>query len=648
MTVPNRFYGYFNGLSTCASNLRSKYYLCRSIKLSMKTDKNTVIGFVLLGLLFFLYFWYSNKQQNEVLAIKQKTEDSVRRINAANIKPADTIAARIDSLKRDSVSRVSAAGDFTTAAAGTEQLFVLENKLMKVTFTNKGAQVRSVQLKNYKSAVDGKDVVLSDHDQLGYSVNTSANQATQSTNLYFTASQPVTNADNSRSISFTLIAASGQSITHQYILRDDAYMLDWNVSMTGADKLLSQGLLNVNWHSETFQHEKTASYERQMSNICFSEGNEFDYISAKSQRKFEKPVQWISVVQQFFNSTLVSKNSFTSGQVDWLRKVDSSNGLATADASLQMKLPVTASVSVPFQLYFGPSDYNILKKQAPDMDKIVNLGRDMYSFVRPINKYVIMNVFDFFAGFVKNFGWVVLLLTLFIRLVTAPLTYTSYLSGAKMKVLRPELDTLKKKFGSDQQGFAMEQMKLFREAGVNPLGGCIPALLQIPIFFALYSFFNSNIGLRGQAFLWSHDLSSYDSIAHLPFNIPAYGDHVSLFTITAVATSFLISIYNMSMTPTQDNPALKYMPYIFPFMLLFIFNKLPSALTWYYTVSNLITLGLQFVIQNYIINHDKILAKIDEKRKAPKTKSKWQGKYEEMMDSQKKLQDLKNKTPKKK
>jgi YidC/Oxa1 family membrane protein insertase len=257
-----------------------------------------------------------------------------------------------------------------------------------------------------------------------------------------------------------------------------------------------------------------------------------------------------------------------------------------------------------------------------------------------------MPVFNFFAGFISNYGWVILLLTLFIRLVTAPLTYSSYLSGAKMKVLRPELDDLKKKLGADQQGFAMEQMKLFREAGVNPLGGCIPALLQIPIFFALYSFFNSNIALRGQAFLWSHDLSSYDTIFTWKTEIWAIGNHVSLFTITAVLTSFLISIYNMSMTPTQDNPALKYMPYIFPFILFFVFNKLPSALTWYYTVSNLITLGLQFVIQNYIIDHSKILAKIDEKRKAPKKTSKWQEKYSQMMESQKKLQDMKNKNKK--
>lgn len=613
----------------------------------MKTDKNTVIGFVLLGLLFFLYFWYSNKQQNEMLVIKQKQEDSIRRVNAANIKPQDIVAAKIDSLKRDSAVRVSAAGDFTTAAIGTEQLVTVENKLMKVTFTSKGAQIKSVELKNYTASATGKPVVLSENSQLGYGINTAANQSTQSSNLFFTPSAPQKQADGSQVVSFTLSAPGGQSVTHQYIIKEDAYMIDWNVNMTGADKLLTQGQMNVKWDAATFQQEKTAAYERQMSNICFSEGNEFDYISAKSDHKFEKPVQWVSVVQQFFNSTLIAKNSFTGGQVNWLRKTDSSNALATSDANLQVKLPAAASVTVPFQLYFGPSDYNILKKQAPEMDRIVNLGRDMYSFVRPINKYIIMSVFDFFAGFVKNFGWVVLLLTLFIRLVTAPLTYSSYLSGAKMKVLRPELDTLKKKFGADQQGFAMEQMKLFREAGVNPLGGCIPALLQIPIFFALYSFFNSNIGLRGQSFLWSPDLSSYDSIAHLPFSLPGYGDHVSLFTITAVITSFLISIYNMSMTPTQDNPALKYMPYIFPFMLLFIFNKLPSALTWYYTVSNIITLGLQFVIQNYIINHDKILAKIDEKRKTPKTKSKWQERYDQMMESQKKLQDLKDKTNKK-
>ena len=212
-----------------------------------------------------------------------------------------------------------------------------------------------------------------------------------------------------------------------------------------------------------------------------------------------------------------------------------------------------------------------------------------------------------------------------------------------MKALRPEIEKLKAVHGSDQQAMGMEQMKLFREAGVNPLGGCIPALLQIPIFFALYSFFNSSLDLRGVPFLWAEDLSAYDVILNFGFKVPLLGSHLSLFTLTAVITSFLISIYNMNMTPDQNNPMLKYMPYIFPFVLLFIFNSLPSALTWYYTVSNLITLALQFVIQNYIIDHDKILAKLEANRKKPKTKSKWQERFEQMQEAQKKVQQAQQK-----
>ena len=236
-----------------------------------------------------------------------------------------------------------------------------------------------------------------------------------------------------------------------------------------------------------------------------------------------------------------------------------------------------------------------------------------------------------------------MLLTIVIRLITSPLVYTSYLSGAKMKALKPEIDAMKKRVGGDQQQASMEQMKLFREAGVNPLGGCIPALLQIPIFFALYSFFNSNIALRGQSFLWSKDLSAYDEVIKFGFNIPVYLSYVCLFALLAVVTSFVISLYGMSMTPDQNNPAMKYMPYIMPVMLLLFFNRLPSALTWYYTVSNLITLILQFVIQNYIIDHDKILAKLQANRTKPKTKPKWQERLEQMQETQKKVQQLKGK-----
>jgi len=225
------------------------------------------------------------------------------------------------------------------------------------------------------------------------------------------------------------------------------------------------------------------------------------------------------------------------------------------------------------------------------------------------------------------------------------------LSGAKMKVLKPEVDALKAKFTDkagqlDQQAFSMEQMKLWKTAGVSPLGGCLPAVLQIPIFMSLYYFFQSNIDLRGKSFLWSNDLASYDSILKLPFAVPFYGDHVSLFTLTAVITSMLISIYSMSNMQDNSNPVMKYMPYIFPVLLLGVFNNLPSALTWYYTISNSITLILQIVIQKYVINHEKILVQINENRKKPVKKSKIAEKVEAMQESQRKLQELKNKTSK--
>jgi len=312
---------------------------------------------------------------------------------------------------------------------------------------------------------------------------------------------------------------------------------------------------------------------------------------------------------------------------------------------MKMQLPAATRSSVNLKFYYGPADYTVLKKYDNEFGKIVNLGQGAYAFVRPLNKYVIVPIFDFFKNnSMGNIGLAIALLTLFIRLLISPLTYSSYLSGAKMKALRPEIAKLKEKYGEDQQTISMEQMKLFREAGVNPLGGCIPALLQIPIFFALFSFFNAEIALRGADFLWANDLSAYDAPIRFGFTIPLFGDHLSLFNFLATATSLLISVYSMSLSPDQSNPMMKYMPYIFPVFMLFFFNSLPAALTWYYTVSNLITLLLQFVIQNYIIDHDKILLQIQENRKKPKPKSSWQEKLEQMQAQQKKLKDMQDKS----
>jgi YidC/Oxa1 family membrane protein insertase len=606
----------------------------------MGMDRNTIIGFVLLGVLLFTYLFTATKNNQQLEKQRLREADSV----AAIKKQQEALHVTQDSVKVKVASGDSLTG-FNKAIGGTEKLLTVENNLLKIVFSNKGGQPRDVVLKHFKlydsSLVRIVDSNLS--NKLNYDINTGTGQVSHITDLYFDGAKVEKSSDGTQTITYELPAPSGLSILHQYIIRPDSYLLDWNLTTTGANQLFSQNNLNINWHSEMEKTQTYVYYEKRLTNVCFSTDNTFDYISSKSEKTFEKPVQWVSVVQQFFNRTLIAKNNFDGGDIQWHREVsDTSNMLGTADVHLQAKLP-GAAATLNFQWYYGPNDYHILKAAGPNMDRIVDLGRDMYAFVRPINTYIIMPVFNFFHSLVGSYGIVILLLTLFIRLLTSPLVYSSYLSGAKMKALRPEIDILKKKTGGDQQQMGVEQMKLFREAGVNPLGGCIPALLQIPIFFALFSFFNSNVALRGQSFLWAHDLSIYDVVVKLGFTIPAYGDHISLFATLAVITSFFISLYGMSMTPDNSNPAMKYMPYIMPVMLLLFFNRLPAALTWYYTVSNMITLILQFVIQNYIIDHDKILAKLQANRTKPKTKPKWQERFEQMQEAQKKIQQTKKK-----
>ena len=615
----------------------------------MKFERNTVIGFVILAGLFFGYFYFTNKQQSEYRkqqAEKQKREKAIQdSINLVN-KPKQDSLSRI----ADSVAKVTKVGNFQAAIKDTtEKLVVAENELIKVTFTNKGGQVKKVELKKFKG-LDSSEVRLaaSSFDKLGYSINTGNNTTANTAELYFTSAEPVKNADGSQTIAFTLQSsdsAASTAITHKFTIRPNDYMLDFTADLTGADKLLTQGNMNLTWQYAAAQQESDIDFEKQNTQVGYVKDGSFDYhtIGRRSDKNFDKEVKWLGVRQRFFFTILVAKNNFSNGKMEWTIPADSTKTIVQSTANMKVQLPVAATVTAPFSIYYGPSDYHILKKYDMKFEKLVNLGQGMYAFVRPLNRFIILPIYDFFRGLVGNMGIAIALLTLFIRLLISPLTYSSYLSGAKMKALRPEIAALKDKYGEDRQAMSMEQMKLFREAGVNPLGGCIPALLQIPIFFALFSFFNSEVSLRGAEFLWASDLAAFDDPIKFGFHIPLLGSHLSLFNITACITSFMISWYSMSMTPDQSNPVLKYMPYIFPVFLLFFFNRLPSGLTWYYTVSNLVTLILQFIIQNYIIDHNKILAKIEENRKKPKTKSKWQERVEQMQEQQKKMKDMQQK-----
>jgi YidC/Oxa1 family membrane protein insertase len=614
----------------------------------MKLDRNSVIGFVLLALLFFGYFYYTRQGQIELEVKQKEIRDSLARIQP----PVDPVARLTDSLKADTLNRVASAGQFNNASFATEEITVVENELISIGFSNKGGQLAYVELKNYLSP-DSTPVRLSGtaFDKFSYRINTGKNTVGEISELFFAKSPVVKNTDGSQTISYTLADSAGKSVTHKYTLPGGQYMVDWNISLNRADQLLGKNTLDLSWQVKALQQEIDVLGERRETQVDVYEKEEgFDYFTMKDglTEKWENGVKWISLKQKFFNHTLIAKNGFSFAEINTtMPSEDTIHEVASSMANLRVALPVDANVNVPLSFYFGPNDYKVLKSYNMDLEDMVNLGQGFYAFVKYINRVIVMPVFNLFSGFIKSYGLVIALLTIIIRLLTSPLVYSSYLSGAKMKALRPELDVLKEKYKDDQQAYSMEQMKLFRTAGVNPLGGCIPALLQIPIFFALYSFFNAEISLRGKSFWWAHDLSSYDKILTWDFNIPFIGSHLSLFTLLAVITSLLISLYSMSMTPDQNNPMLKYMPYIFPVMLLGIFNGLPSALTWYYTVSNVITLVLQYVIQNFIIDHDKILSNIQENKKKPKSKPKWQERLESMQETQKKVEDMKKKTQKK-
>jgi len=614
----------------------------------MKFDRNTVIGFLILGALLVGYFIMTSKEQQRYQKYRAQ-QDSIAR---ARLPRPDTSVRKPDTSTNSGKGNLTApAANYSNAAGGAEKIVEVENDLFKIAFTSKGGQPKWVELKNFKNQDSGfVRLASTSFDKIDYRIATSDNSSTDITNLNFIAGEIIKSDDGTQTINFNLVSDSGEtSVTHQFIVKKADYMIDFNLQMNGADKLLSQGILNLNWQYKALQQEMDLAFEKQNTQIGYVMDDEFDYhtIGRRSDKQFSDPVKWVGVRQRFFNTILVAKNNFSSGKIEWIIPDDKEKTVVQSTASLRLDVPPGSAASIPLSIYYGPADYRLLKKYDMQMGKLVNLGQGIYAFVRPLNKYVVMPVFDFIKSMGVSYGIAIVILTFIIRLLISPLTYSSYLSGAKMKVLRPEITKLKEKFGNDQQAMSMEQMKLFREAGVNPLGGCIPALLQIPIFFALYSFFNSTVDLRGVNFLWAKDLSAHDSILDLGFNIPLYGDHVSLFTITATVTSFLISLYSMSLTPDQSNPVLKYMPYIFPIFLLFIFNNLPSGLTWYYTVSNIITLGLQFVIQNYIIDHDKILAKIEENRKKPKPKSKWQQRLEQMQETQKKVREMQEKAKKK-
>ena len=601
----------------------------------MFKDKNTVIGFTLLALLMFAYFTVTTKQANEAKAkkeIAQQKDDSTRLANLPKITPEQVKAQQADSLANETNKVVSAAGGFKTLIQGTEQLTKVPNGVATFTFTNKGGRVKNVQLTNYKNYNNQQVQLLGDSaDAFGYNLSTGVNTM----QLYFKQVSNTTNADGSTSIAYQAGDSAGKTITHLYTIQPNSYVVNLTIQLQGAAQLVTGNTLSLSQAVMVQQQDADKSYESQNSKFAYLNGGTYDMYDATYTRNFdiEKPIKWFGYKQRFFSSLIVSPTDMQGAKVAIVNQPDTCHKMFLATTSINV--PLQANGTASLQLFTGPNDYKILSNLGTGTKEIMQLHSTPFGFVKWINRGVVMPVFDWLLKHSGSVGLAIALLTLVIRILTAPLMFPGYRNSAKMKILRPDLDKLKAKFKDDQQGFAVEQMKFLKQAGVNQLAGCLPGLLQIPIFFALFALFTAHIGVRGESFLWANDLSVFDDVIKFGFNIPALGNHLSLFAITASVTSFFISLYSMSMTPDQDNPVLKYMPYFFPVIMLFIFNKLPSALTWYYTVSNIFTLVIQFVIQKYLINGEKLKAQIELNKKTVKPKSKFQERYEQMMEAQK-------------
>jgi YidC/Oxa1 family membrane protein insertase len=561
-------------------------------------DKNSLLGFGLLMALLIGYTFYS--QQTEKVMRAQATADSLT--NALKNPSAPLPLATTDTNKKivDSNLVIANAPSLET---------VLENKDIAITFNSLGASPTKALLKNFKTAL-GKNLYVFNDKQL-YSIAYKGSNGA----LINSTQMPTIGVLNDRTLTYTM----SNGATLAYTLPDSGYMME--VQFNANNTLDKSQPISLNWQSVAPQTEYNAANEMQYNQIAYEEtqdGADFNTITEDKKREFKDGVNYLCYKQHYFNTTFLAPKGAPFIKSDAFTKPtnDTSNSTVTA---LNASLNANGGEQLHFQIYAGPNDYKILKSFNRNLEEIIPLGYGLMSFVKYINKWLIMPIFNALSKVISNYGLIILILTFIVRLLMAPITYKSYVSGAKMKILKPELDALRAKHGDDQQAFGVAQMALFRSAGVSPLGGCLPALAQLPIFFALLSFFPNAIELRQKSFLWTKDLSNFDSIASIP-NIPFYGDHISLWTILFVITSLILAIYNMGMTSADNsNPALKYLPFIMPVLFLGIFNKLPAALTFYYFVSNVITILLQWVIQKFIINHDKLEAEMTaNKSKTPK------------------------------
>lgn len=654
----------------------------------MKSNNSTFTGFMLLILLWLTYSILTGpskeeieqqQQQEQQLIQEQLTQDSLDQLKeqqAANQFQQIENDTLLTNEQKDSVKNVLQTqllggqyGIFTNAAVGTDGQATLENEKFKITFNKKGGSIAKVEVKGFlqydhttEDPYDKEPLVLMDNPNNRFSYYIPLNGASKGDistgDLYF---EPILEGNTLRMRAYA--NDKSQYIEQKYTIKDN-YVLDYQLSLEGINSSMPRDKnIVLDWYTYVPKIEKNPYYEKTMTTVYYKNKDEgFDYCDCRTtnEEKLEAPVEWVSQSQQFFNTSLFAMDgtTFKSANVGSYVVDDKDAFLKILDSKIELATRDQKSAAYDMQFYIGPNDYDELVTMGSEFERIIPFGWSIFGF---ISRSVIRPLFNFFALFISNYGIIILLLTFLIRLALFPLQYKMILNGVKMSVMKPEMEAMRAKHKDDPAGMQAAQMKMYQEYGLNPLGGCLPMLLTMPIWIALYRFFPSSISFRQESFLWADDLVSYDSIfdfGYVPFLYDIYGDHVSLFTLLWMISMFAFLWYNskqMDMTAAAGGGAnmkmMKYMQFAFPVLFFFALNSWAAGLTAYMLFSNLLNIAQTFITKNVLINKDKLREELLEKKRnfkeKPDNKKGFMAKYQELLAEQQKEVERKKKQGKK-
>ncbi len=594
-------------------------------------DRNQAIGLVLISALLIVYFTFFSGPSADSTKEQAKSEQ----IDSASKSSETVIAAKTV----DTAQLKQQYGTFSSFATGTETEYTLENENVKIILSSRGGSIKSVFLKNYKT-YSKEDLYL-----IEPSFNKQSLTAYLPTGKINLSELYYTSTKVGNTVSFVLSLGQNQFVSHSYTLPDNSFELKYNLETKGIENLIQGDKLFISWQEDLLPTEKDLAASRQTANVTYRmmDGTYNSLSETKfeaQEAKLEGKVNWIAFKQKFFSVGLIAENGFSSAEVKSETDVNNPAIVKSLVANINISLADLSTGKGQYKYFFGPNKLSIVSDVAPSFNENVYLG---WPVINNINRYTIAPLFSFLEKFITNYGLIIICMVIIIKAVLFPLSFQAYKSMAKIKVLKPELDEIKARHADDLSAQQQEQMKLYQQVGINPLAGCIPVLLQMPVLLAMFNFFPNAIELRQQSFLWAEDLSTYDTIAMLPFTIPFYGDHVSLFTLLMTASTILYTWYNNQMNVSATGPMVA-MSYIMPLVFMFVLNSMPAGLSFYYFVSNMITVGQQFLIKSFV-DETSIRAKLEDNRKNSATKkpNRFQQRLQAAMEQQQELKKKQNK-----